>query len=243
MKRMLMLMNILLAISLSPVNSETSDFRVGFFELPFHTKNVDGMEGHAIRHFRIILQEMNEPNVRFYQFPLPRLIRMLEEDKIDMILFMGHNDERAKKFIYSKIPLFYMEPCLALKNGKLKNAITSLNDILDLKIGTYKDGFYVDWLLDPRLKIQPITGDDIIERSIHKILAGRIDAFYSPDMKSVSYVINEKFPLEQIELMKLPVHHYGAYSVFSKKSANKYKSSYENALIKIQRTHPYAMHQ
>jgi len=241
MKRMLVLINILLVIYLAPAKSEESDFRVGFFDLDFHTVNDDGSEGNAIKYFQLILKEMNTPNVKFYKFPLPRLIKMLEEDRIDMILFMGKNDERAKKFTYSKIPLFYMQPCLVLRKNKIKHDINGVDDILDLKIGTYQDGLYIDWLLDPRVNIQSITGENIVKRSLNKVLAGRIDAFYSPDRASVSYVITKSFPSEQLELISLPVPRYGAYSAFSKKSSIKYKETYESALMKVQHDHPYTM--
>lgn len=236
---------LLLSVPTLPLAAEETApavFRVGYFDLPPHAfaETESGRRGPAIDYFRLVAARMGLSAVDFKQYPLARLLQELEADRIDMILFLARNDERAARFRYPETPFFDMQPVLVLPIDHPLAAITSAEDLLTLRIGVYLDGYHAPMIKDPRLHLEAVAGDDLVKRSYEMMAAGRIDAFFSPDLESVRFEAARNGRAKAVKFLPLPDSSVGLYAVFSQKSGADYAARYVTALAETRRELPYA---
>ncbi|MEI8634067.1 hypothetical protein P4S72_22235 [Vibrio sp. PP-XX7] len=101
--------------------TEEKPFRVGYFELIPHTfpkndSNKNNEKSLAIEYFKRIGMEMGLSEMTFKQYPLARLLHLLERRELDAALLLAKNTERNAKFVYPKTPFFQMRAAIVLKN-------------------------------------------------------------------------------------------------------------------------------
>ena len=97
-----------------PTQADAKEFRVGYFSVPPHAMP-DQQEkpiGIAVDYFAAIANQMGVAEVRFHLIPLKRLLRALENNTIDMLLF-AKNGERAKRFVYPARSFCMTQPAIA----------------------------------------------------------------------------------------------------------------------------------
>jgi polar amino acid transport system substrate-binding protein len=117
--------------------------------------------------------------------------------------------------------------------------IESIAPLLTLSIqesaGAYRSAF----IQDPRIKLEPMHGDDYTPRCFSKLLLNRIDACYQPDHYPLVFEANKNQYDSRIRVITLPEPPIGLYSVFSKQSAGIYLQSYQTALDEVAREITY----
>jgi ABC-type amino acid transport substrate-binding protein len=231
---------LLLVVSVCSL-SHAETLRVGFFSIAPHTivESPNTYKGAAIDYFSRITDLMGVPSVNFKMLPLARLVAGLENDDIDVILFLAKNPERERTFRYPETPYHSSQPGLAVPSSSSVNAISSVEDLFPLRIGILGKGFLSPFMRNEQLQFEPIFGSTPILLNLNKLMAGRIEAIYVPDLTVIRYAARKHGYDGQVRFLPLPEPAAANYSVFSQKSAETYLSRYEQALQELQKTLPY----
>jgi len=221
--------------------SSADTLQVGFFSIEPHTTVVsqDTYAGAAIEYFSRITDLMGIPSVSFQELPLARLVKRLEGEKIDVILFLAKTPERERIFRYPEVPYLFSQSGLAVASSSSVQAISSVEDIFPLRIGILGEGYLSPFMHQEGLQLKPIYGSTPILRNLKKLMNRRIDAIYVPDLNVIRFEAWKHGYDAQVRFVPLPEPLTSNYSVFSPKSAEKYLDRYEQALQELQKTLPY----
>jgi hypothetical protein len=186
---------------LSPLlaDVQAKRFQVGYFQVSPHAMpDVQGRaQGVAVAYFKRIVEKMGIADVHFRLFPLQRLLVALENNQLEMALLFARNPGREAAFVYPRRPFCYTQPCIAVPAAHWLKTIESIAPLLTLSIqesaGAYRSAF----IQDPRIKLEPMHGDDYTPRCFSKLLLNRIDACYQPDHYPLVFEANKnaiRFP-------------------------------------------------
>ena len=215
--------------------------RIGYFTVAPHAMpgphNI--ARGVAVEYFKLVAREMQLAKMDFILLPLGRLQLELANNRIDMALLMAKNAERAEKFVYPKQPFCVTKPSIAVIASNPLQRVTSINDLLPLSFHEMLSNFRTPIMQDPRLNIEPLTGNDFTRRCYAMIVAGRIDACYLPDHYPIQFEALRKEFRSEIKVLYLPDPPIGLYSVFSKVGALHYLERYEKALAIVKQHYSY----
>lgn len=215
--------------------------RVGYFKVPPHAMpdNQGRADGVAVLYFKRVAREMELEEIEFTLLPLARLLSELAKDNIDMALLLAKNPERAAIFVYPERPFCATKPSIALSAALPLERITRVEDLLSLTFHETPGNFRTPIMRDPRLQIEPLTGNDFTRRCFSMILAGRIDACYQPDHYPIQFEAAREPFLAKINVRYLPDPAIGLYSVFSSAAAPLYCRRYEEALSAVKQRQSY----
>lgn len=232
---------VLLVISGFTMQAQAETLRVGFFPLiPHAIPDKEGSPGgSAVEYFRIIAEKMGIRDIVFKNLPLPRLLKHLEGGKEDIALILAKNPEREKMFVYPGTPFSNTRPAIVVSHDSPLRKIETAEDLLSLKIGTWAQGYHSPMIQDKRLKIIPIRSENVVRTGIRMVMKGRMDAFYSPDSHPLMFEIKKENYESKLRLLPLPEAGIPNFSVFSRKSAEKYLSQYEAALNEVRKNKTY----
>ena len=99
--------------------------KVGYFDLPPHTTAglSAGQDAAAKDYFRRVAERMGVAEVEFSQYPLPRLLLMLEQGRLDLALILAKTPEREAKLVYPGTPLFSTASVLAVRSNNPLSAV------------------------------------------------------------------------------------------------------------------------
>lgn len=164
--------------------------------------------------------------------PVPRLIVNLKENKTDAVALLAFSPERAKTFRYSKASFYAGNSGIAVKTENPLSEITKIEDILDMRIGYAKKTFISPFMRDKRIKFDLVGTGNFLEVNIKKILAGRMEAAYSPDLAGLLSNIKSLDVDDKFKVLKLPERAAAFHVVFSKNAENK-AARFDKALDKL----------
>lgn len=223
-------------------NLYAETLKVGFFDLPPHSIQDPAAVAHgaAVDYFKQISSRMGIHDVEFIQYPLPRLILMLEQERIDVALLLAKSPERINRFYFAKSPLFSAQPVLAVRETEPLDSIESAKDLLPLKIGVWQKGYQPVLLKNSGQSLQSLTGNQVVSKGVGMVLAGRIDGFYFPDAYALDYEIERSQLQGKIKILRMPEPELAFYTVFSKSAGERYSNRYEQAFSAQQAEAPYA---
>jgi polar amino acid transport system substrate-binding protein len=215
--------------------------RVGYFKVAPHAMPgpQGAPQGVAVAYFKLIAGEMQVDDLEFILLPLGRLLLDLEKNRIDMALLLARNAEREKKFVYPQTPFCVTKPSIAVRASNPLGKIRSIEDLLPLTFHETPGNFRTPIMQDPRLRIEPLTGEDFTRRCFAMIVAGRIDACYQPDHYPIQFEATRPEFLSKVNVLYLPDPPIGLYSAFSKIGAPAYLARYEAALAVVQKRQSY----
>ena len=227
----------------TPIHIFAKPLRVGYFKVAPHA--MPGPEGTpqgvAVEYFRFIAREMQLEDIEFIMLPLNRLLLDLENNHIDMALLLARNAERVATFVYPEKAFCVTKPSIAVSVSNPLQKVTSVEDLLPLSFHETPGNYHTAVMQDPRLQIEPLTGEDFTRRCYAMIVAGRIDACYQPDHYPIQFeAVREPF-VRHVKILYLPDPPIGLYSVFSKASAPLYLKRYEKALDAVKQRHAYGV--
>ena len=125
--------------------------KVGYFDLPPHTTAglSAGQDAAAKDYFRRVAERMDVAEVEFSQYPLPRLLLMLEQGRLDLALILAKTPEREAKLVYPRTPLFSTASVLAVRSNNPLPAVTGSEDLMPLQIGVWQGGYHSTLLSAP----------------------------------------------------------------------------------------------
>ncbi len=239
----LIIIGCLLVSIAEPSHIFARPLRVGYFKVAPHAMPgpQGAPQGVAVEYFRFVAREMQLDEIEFIVLPLGRLLLDLEKNQIDMALLLARNAERMEKFVYPEKAFCVTKPSIAVSVSNPLQKVTSIEDLLPLSFHETPGNYHTTIMQDPRLQIEPLTGEDFTRRCYAMIVAGRIDACYQPDHYPIQFeAVREPF-VRRVKILYLPDPPIGLYSVFSKASAPLYLNRYEKALSAVQQRHSYGV--
>lgn len=223
-------------------SSDAQTLRVGFFTIEPHTivESPGNYGGAAVEYFLQLTKAMGIDDVRFQELPLARLVEELEKDMLDAILFLAKNPERERLFRYPDVPYYMGQSGVAVAASSSLQSISAIDDLLPLRIGMLARGYLSPFMQDERLKFDPVSGNTPILQNLKKLVAGRVDAVYVPDLAVIQFeAYRNGYDDTQVRFLPLPEPATANYTVFSQRSAALYLSQYEEALQELEKTLPY----
>ncbi len=170
-------------------SSDAQTLRVGFFTIEPHTivESPGNNGGAAVEYFLQLTKAMGIDDVRFQELPLARLVEELEKDMLDAILFLAKNPERESLFRYPDAPYYMGQSGVAVAASSSLQSISAIDDLLPLRIGMLARGYLSPFMQDERLKFDPVSGNTPILQNLKKLVAGRVDAVYVPDLAVIQF--------------------------------------------------------
>jgi hypothetical protein len=227
----------------TPIHIFAKPLRVGYFKVAPHAMPGPGgqPEGVAVEYFHLIAREMQLEDIEFIMLPLNRLLQDLEKNHIDMALLLARNAERLEKFVYPEKAFCVTKPSIAVSVSNPLQKVTSVEDLLPLAFHETPGNYHSAVMQDPRLRIEPLTGEDFTRRCYAMIVAGRIDACCQPDHYPIQFEAMREPFVRRVKILYLPDPPIGLYSVFSKASAPLYLQRYEKALDAVKQRHAYGV--
>ena len=210
--------------------------KVGYFDLPPHTTAglSAGQDAAAKDYFRRVAERMGVAEVEFSQYPLPRLLLMLEQGRLDLALILAKTPEREAKLVYPGTPLFSTASVLAVRSNNPLSAVTGSEDLIPLNIGVWQGGYHSTLLSDPSLRLTTLSGDHVVNKGLGMLLAGRVDGFYFPDAYALRFEVLKQHLQSNIKILPMPEPALALYSAFSRPAADTYLARYEQALREVQ---------
>ena len=228
-----LLLCLLLIFGVSPSQAVVT---IGYFDLPPYTSDDRDHEGPALQHFREIATAM-QVEVQFYPYPLPRLLKMLQNNELDAALLLGKTTERSEFLFYPQQPYIMTQPALLLRNSPTVPSLSALADNSKLQLAYWQAGHHGRWFDNAKARRLAITGDDVAERGIDMVASGKVDAFYAADIRALQYLLDLRPTPHNLQILPIP-EQVGLYSVFSKRGAESLLKRYEAALRQVQAQHP-----
>lgn len=227
--------------SLFFAGAHAESLRVGFFDLPPHSiQDATGVaHGAAIEYVKQITDRMGISDVEFIQYPLPRLLLMLEQERMDVVILLAKSPERASKFSFTQTPLYSAQPVISVRASQTLDSITSAKDLLPLKIGMWQNGYQSPLLNNTGQNLHTLTGNEVVSKGVAMVVAGRIDGFYFPDAYALDYEVERSKLQGKIKILPMPEPELAFYSVFSKSAGEHFLARYEQALSAQQTEAPY----
>lgn len=223
------------------VDAHPNAFKIGYFELiPHIERGTDNeLEGPAVEYIKLVLKEMNVKNYVLKGYPIQRAFKMLLEGEIDVLLFAAKTPNTIKdELVLTDMNVAYIQSGLVVNKQDDISEPLSLNQLLNKRLAFWSGGFIPEFLQNDSIELITIAGEDVYKRGFKLIQHGRADGFFHVDSMALEWWLMNTGAGDGLKLIKLP-HKLHVKSVFSKRSAEKYKDRYEKALKKVQQIIPY----
>ena len=216
-KSLALIMTVCLLVSIAdPSHIFAKPLRVGYFKVAPHAMPgpQGAPQGVAVEYFRFIAQEMQLDEIEFIMLPLNRLLQDLEKNRVDMALLLARNAERVEKFVYPEKAFCVTKPSIAVSVSNPLQKVTAVEDLLPLAFHETPGNYHTAVMQDPRLRIEPLAGEDFTRRCYAMIVAGRIDACYQPDHYPIQFeAVREPF-VARSKSSTSPTHPSGSTRFF-----------------------------
>lgn len=213
--------------------------RVGYFDLPPHVQAGGAHpSGFAPVYFERIAARMGV-RVEYLQLPLPRLLQMLERNELDAALILAKSPQRAGRLVYPAQPFFLTRPLIVVRQDGGILALAQLRSERHWLVGVHLGGYQAPFVEQLAGTPVQLSGTAVTERALRMLLAGRLDAFFSPDEYVVGQALHDKLLAQQLRVLAVPGEALPLYSVFSPRAASRHLAAYERALREQQAEQRY----
>ncbi|AFY00924.1 amino-acid ABC transporter [Bdellovibrio bacteriovorus str. Tiberius] len=205
------------------------------YDLPPHIFTLNGNpQGPGITFFQDYLKIPNT-EVQWVATPFARVLWDMQNKKVDVALFLVPSAEREQYMRFSKTPLFTTSSAIIIpRNSPLMKA-KSLEDFRGRTLGHSKDSFTPTDLLKHGIKIEPLSGENVIERNIQKIQGNRLDGIFIPTASNGEYTLRKLKVNDQYQVFVVPNTSLNLHVAFRKDIDEKTYQMVEAALKKNQR--------
>ena len=224
-------------LALLPATLFAESIRVGYFivaPFTFIEESNNELKGAVVEFLeKIIAPEMGVKVIWAKEAAsIPRLLFQIKNHELDACSGFAKNPERAKILNFPRNPTVEATSGLALiKNHPLQD-VTKVEDILGLKIGYVHKAYLSPFMRDSRIRFEFVSQKNAIFINLQKLLAGRIDAQYQPNVTPLLYYARQVNVEDKIKIVYLP-EKMRIYTAFSKKSGKDLAERYDRAFEKM----------
>ncbi len=118
---------------------------------------------------------------------IPREMEQLQKGERDAAAVFIYNPSDLDKFTYSKEAYFFARDSLLVRKDSPLQEISSIEDVLKLKIGYAPDTYLSNFMRDKRIQWENVRSSNPDELNVRNLMAGRVDAAYAPDHAALLY--------------------------------------------------------
>ncbi|MBP7494104.1 MAG: transporter substrate-binding domain-containing protein [Spirochaetales bacterium] len=147
-------------------------------------------------------------------YPIPRVMKMLENGEVDVVSQLSKTAERDAIFLYPETHLTLIKYCVIVRANDPLNAIKSPADFYGKKIGFSEDTYLPPFMIDERIKIELVSNADYRRINLNKLFAGRIDGILDLNYDSFCYYLKINGLYEKVKPLLLPLEPGKVYSLF-----------------------------
>lgn len=167
-----------------PTMAISSPLKIGVIEYPPHIETkTKVISGKALDYVKKVLQ-MRGIEAKFEAVTLKRGVEQLQLGNLDL-LFPISQDDSPKKIINIKTHLFRSTPGLCFQKKNFISILSATHRFNGLSIGFPAGSKIVPSLRKSKAKLKPLGGTNIVNRGIKMLIAGRFDAFYTPNPQKI----------------------------------------------------------
>lgn len=149
-------------------------------------------------------------------FPIPRVVKMLENGEVDTIANMTKIPEREAIFIYPQTHLATISTCVMVRADDPLSSARSPSDFYGRKIGFTEDSYLPPFMIDDRIALELVSSADYRRMNLNKLFAGRIDGVLDLNYVSFRYYLRKNGLESKVKTLLLPVEKVKVYSLFRK---------------------------
>jgi ABC-type amino acid transport substrate-binding protein len=149
-------------------------------------------------------------------FPIPRVMKMLENGEADVVPQLSWTAERAAIFTYPQTYTTKVVTCVMVLPDNPLSAIKAPSDFYGKKIGFTEDTFIPPFMIDDRIAIELISNFDYRRTNLNKLFAGRIDGVLDLNYVSFRYFLQQNGLESKVKALLLPMESVKIYSLFRK---------------------------
>lgn len=203
-------MTLLIVFLTIPVTA--SQLRVNVYDFPPHVFVENGKpRGPGITFYETYLNHTVDPKLHWNPTPFARVLQDLQHGRTDVALFLARTPDREKFLRFSTLPLHTTFSAIIIRRDSVLARAKSLQDFKGLTLGHSKDSFTPHELLKNGIKIEPLSGEDVIARNIQKVRGKRLDGIYIPTVTNGEYVltklgVEKEFAIFVVPNSKLNLH-------------------------------------
>jgi polar amino acid transport system substrate-binding protein len=214
-------MFVLVAILIFSANALAETITMGYFNIRPHMYS-EGFtaKGAAIDCFETHAEQMGIHVKWVGPLPFPRLIRDLEEGKLDGSLMLSHRAERESFLYFSDKCLTRIYSVLLIRKETPMHEILTADDIAGQRIGYMKGATLSPWMQRHRNRITLDWNHntDWVHQNIQKVLKGQLFAAYETNHLTMEYTVRVMGINDRVKILRLPEKPMPVYVVFAKKA-------------------------
>lgn len=220
------------------VTSATEKLKVGIFELPPHAifKANNAQPSGAIPEFYKTYFEPDLGKAEWFELPLARAVMELKSGNVDIVFLLAKTSERLNFIKYSKEPFFSDDSVIITKKTSKVKKINSLKDIAGWTLGHTSLSLRPSYFNEHQIVLDQLSGENIFDRNVKKLIAGRIDGIYVPMRTNGEYLLKTTDKKNDLKILLLPVDKLNLYICFRKDISLKIEKQV-NLLIEKNKEH------
>lgn len=148
--------------------------------------------------------------------PFARVLADVEHQKVDLVMFLAKTPERLNYLRFSSVPLFTTTSAIIIpKKSKLAKA-RSLEEFRGLTLGHSQGSVTPPLLAAHDIKIDALSGENVILRNIIKLRNGRLDGIFTPTSSNAIAVLKRARMFNDFQLFEIPGSNLDLYLAFRK---------------------------
>ncbi|WP_374001497.1 substrate-binding periplasmic protein [Bdellovibrio bacteriovorus] len=224
---------ILLITVLKGLGASAETLRISVYDFPPHIFVQNGKpQGPGITFYQTYLNHTPGVKLQWIATPFARVLQDLQHGKTDVALFLARSPEREKFLRFSDTALFTTSSAIIVRSDSPLVKAKSLKDFKGLTLGHSKDSFTPHELIRQGIKIEALSGEDVIERNIQKLRYKRLDGIFIPTASNGEYILHKIKAEKEFQLFIVPNSNLNLHIAFSKNIEEKTFQRIEKALKK-----------
>jgi len=185
-----LLLAVLVPMSVFAAEQGKKTVRVGWYESPFNiTDSYGGRSGYAYEYQQKIAAYTGW-EYEYVKTSWPKLLEMLQQGEIDLLSDVSHTEERAKRMLYSALPMGEEEYYIFVSNHNKSISLDNYATFDGKRVGVNKNSvqkdLYLTWAGKYGIKTElvELTGGE--RDSLQKLSRGNIDLYVGTIIKKGS---------------------------------------------------------
>lgn len=213
--------SVLLTGFLIPVISWADTINMGYFNVrPYMYSDGYKAKGSAVVYFETLAEKMGAEVTWTGDLPFPRLLRNLEEGRIDGAMMLSITPERRKYLYFSEKPVTRLQTVILVNRDSPINDNFTASDLSGQRIGFLKGAFLSPWMSkhQDRFIIELNHDTYWISQNIQKVLKGQLYAAYDVNPLALINEAENMGVRDRIRILEVPEPPIHPYVAFSKNS-------------------------
>lgn len=201
---------------LLPIVALARPLRVSIYDFSPHmikTEESALPKGPAIS---FIEDSLKKEPIQWNHSPFSRVMLDLENGKSDLGLLIAKTPEREKKLRFSKTPLFKTSSAIIVPRNSALAKAKSLKSFSGLTLGHSQDSVRPEFLNSYNIKIDALSGENVIERNLHRLRSGRLDGVFVPTASNGQAVLKQLKMDREFAIFIIPETTLDLYVAFRK---------------------------